>query len=76
MPTPASPLVLPAAEVVNHLPMPPWLYGALGLTIFLLLLLLVWMFRHTARAIIEGDAAAARRAHDRRVRTGHPGAPH
>lgn len=34
--------------------LPPIGYGIVALAVFLLLLFLVWMFRHTAQTMIEG----------------------
>ncbi|STD05984.1 Uncharacterised protein [Dermatophilus congolensis] len=43
-----------APHVVNHLPMPAWVFGAIALAVGVLLLVFTWMFRHSAQAMIEG----------------------
>ncbi|MDO5696598.1 MAG: hypothetical protein Q4G51_01360 [Dermatophilus congolensis] len=45
------------AQVVNHLPMPAWAYGAVALALGVLLLVFTWMFRHSAAAMIDGKNA-------------------
>lgn len=46
-----------------HLPMPPWAYGLTALVVFALLLLLVWMFRHTAQTMMVGGHGDAHGTH-------------
>lgn len=48
-------LTLAAEGEGPHLTMPPLAFGLTALVIFGLLLLLVWLFRHTAQAMIEGS---------------------
>ncbi|WP_446665568.1 hypothetical protein [Flexivirga sp. B27] len=38
----------------NHLPMPHWMYGALAMVIFLLLLGIVWSFRNAGAPYRDG----------------------
>lgn len=52
-----SALVAAAPHVVNHLPMPASAYGLIALGVGLLLLLITWMFRHSAAAAFEPDHA-------------------
>lgn len=51
----ASLAVAEAPHVVNHLPMPAWVYGAIALALGVLLLVFTWIFRHSAAAMIEGE---------------------
>ncbi|GMA40070.1 hypothetical protein [Mobilicoccus caccae] len=57
----------------NHLPMPAWAFGVLALAVFAVLLLFVWMFRHTAQAMIEGGRGHDARGHGHAQAHGAPG---
>lgn len=48
-------LVLEAEEQLRELPMPPIMYGAIALGVVFALLLVVWLFRHTAQAAVDGQ---------------------
>lgn len=47
-------LLAASPHVVNHLPMPAWVFGLIALAVAMLLLLVTWMFRHSAAAAIYG----------------------
>lgn len=42
------------AHVVNHLPMPAWMFGVVGVIVVFLLLLVTWLFRHSAGVATYG----------------------
>lgn len=54
-------------EQLYELPMPAWMFGAVALALFLLLLLITWFFRNTAHTMIYGPGG---------VREGRDPIPH
>lgn len=54
-----SVVTLATAEQLRELPMPSWAYGALFFLGFLILLGVLWSFRHTANKIADRDHHSA-----------------
>lgn len=53
-----GPLLVAAEEMTHELPMPAWMFGAIALVAFALLLGLTWAFRGTATKWAQaGDGA-------------------
>ena len=52
-----------AAHAGRPLPMDQWVYGAIALALVVAALVIVWLFRHTAQVMIEGDAHRAHGGH-------------
>ncbi len=55
--TPSLVSFVAAKEVVRELPMASWVYGALALAGFLLLLAVLWSFRNTGHKMTQGKGA-------------------
>lgn len=52
-------LAAESGETLRELPMPPAAFGIIAWVVMILLLGVVWMFRHAARAYLDGHAPTA-----------------
>lgn len=58
------------ADIVNQLPFPSWVFGAIAASIFIVLLLMTWTFRDVA------NRHSHKSAPDAAMHAGAPGATH